>query len=116
ESARVRQAAFAPFLLAAQPSSDQPQALHQIARAEIAAMAQLDIPYFRGSVDGCSLSLPDGTTIADYFSRSGFESCEARIRGLSPADKARQCALIDGTLATVGLRAHGATIAHRPPS
>ncbi len=113
ESANVRTAALEPFLVTARTSVDQAEALDRIGRAEIAAMAQLDIPYFRGSVDSCDLSLPDETTIADYFTRSGFECCEERIRGLCPADRARQRALIEGTLSTVGLRAHGGAIARR---
>ena len=116
ESADLRAAGFDRFFLAARTSADQAPALHQIARAEIAAMDQLDVPYFRGSVEACSLLLPDGTTIADYFTRSGFASCQDRIRGLSPADRDRQCALMDGALTAVGLRAHDLAIADRAPA
>ncbi|MES2696436.1 MAG: type 2 lanthipeptide synthetase LanM, partial [Verrucomicrobiota bacterium] len=79
--------------LSSVPASHAPVE-HRFVTAEIAALEEGDFPYFQTSAHSRDLPLPDGTVLRGYFARSGLERAEERLRLLSPADRARQCATL----------------------
>ncbi|HVY72180.1 MAG TPA: type 2 lanthipeptide synthetase LanM, partial [Verrucomicrobiae bacterium] len=100
---------------AQQATGSQAADLAGFAREEIAALKQLDIPYFEVPVDRCHLTFAGGGEVREYFAESGFSACRRRIHSLSRQDKERQCALIEGALRTLPLKAHKNVARSIPP-
>ncbi len=76
--------------------------------AEIAAMEDLDIPYFRVRADSRDLVLPDGTRIEGAFEQTAIERVRRRIAAFGPDDLARQVEFIRASLGLSALNLSGA--------
>jgi type 2 lantibiotic biosynthesis protein LanM len=81
-----------PFLTTASKPAVWP-----ILGAELAAMGDLDVPYFAGRTDSEALEIGDGTTLPHYLRRSGYADVAERISRLDDADARWQLALIKGS-------------------
>lgn len=69
-----------------------------IARAEIAALFQGDVPYFAYAIDSVDLPLGAGAVIENFFEKSGYQLVVDRLAGLSDDDLSFQLALIRGSM------------------
>ena len=72
-------------------------------RAEIAAMEDLDIPYFCVRADSRDLILPDGETIAGAFEQTAIERVRRRIASFSDDDLELQTEFIRSSLSLSSL-------------
>lgn len=73
---------------------------------ELAALEQMDIPYFATSTSSDALEIVPGSVIPRYFQTASYAQLQARLDKLNPADLALQQAIIRGTFQ--------ARVAHRP--
>lgn len=71
-----------------------------IARAEINALFQGDVPYFAYTIDSVDLPLGDGVSLENFFEKSGYQLVRERLADLSEDDLRFQLALIRGTMHT----------------
>jgi len=65
-----------------------------VVRAEAAAMARLDIPYFRARTDGDALLDDAGGTVPDFFEAPGLDSARAKLLAFDADEVARQAVLV----------------------
>ncbi|MEH1782277.1 MAG: type 2 lanthipeptide synthetase LanM family protein [Nostoc sp.] len=70
-----------------------------VLQAEIAAMEQLDIPYFGGTTDSDALSYGVKQPIPKYFKQSSYNQVIARLERLDQIDLAEQVIIIEGAFA-----------------
>ena len=70
----------------------EPSLFWPLRRDEQEAMERLDIPFFATTADSADLPLTGGVTVAQAFTRSGFDLAAARLRQLSAEDLERQVA------------------------
>lgn len=70
-----------------------------VLQAEIAAMEQLDIPYFGGTTDSDALSFGVKQPIPKYFKQPSYTQVIARLQKLDQIDLAEQVIMIEGAFA-----------------
>ncbi len=70
-----------------------------VLQAEIAAMEQLDIPYFGGTTDSDALSFGVKQPIPNYFKQPSYNQVVERVQRLDRIDLAEQVAMIEGSFA-----------------
>lgn len=75
-----------------------PPAHWQILEAELAALEQLDIPFFSCLTAQAGLALPGGRVIEDFFSRSGYVLLQESIANLGEPDKQLQLSYISAAM------------------
>jgi type 2 lantibiotic biosynthesis protein LanM len=82
---------FRPHLAAERPP------LGPIVDAEIAALAELDIPAFYASTDSADLPLGGGRVLAGCFRAASHADILHRLRSFSDSDRATQVAILTGS-------------------
>lgn len=65
-----------------------------ILRSEVAALAELDIPYLRTVTNEDALTLPDGSRIDRFFDAPGLAAVEERLRAMDADDLSFQLDVI----------------------
>lgn len=70
-----------------------------VLQAEIAAMEQLDVPYFGGTTDSDALSFGVKQPIPNYFKQPSYNQVIARLQRLNQIDLAQQITIIEGAFA-----------------
>ncbi|MBO9609292.1 MAG: type 2 lantipeptide synthetase LanM, partial [Paenibacillaceae bacterium] len=82
-----------------------------IVERELAALREMDVPYFRLNAGDVRLSDDGGAYGPELFRRSGLERLHERVGSLGEADRERQLSLIRGAL---HLRFAGGGLWHTP--
>ena len=84
--------------------------------AEIAAIRQADIPFFKSQCSSTSIWTSDGTEIRGIFQQSGYDSIVGRLKRLSRTEIARQLDVIRLSFsASRGRVSHGGSVVQALP-
>lgn len=83
-------------------------------KAELAALEQLDVPYFDADVDSNIVRGGDGIEVGGFVKQTAFQAVSQRLRSLCQDDMNYQCELIRATFAARDIQRKTWEIISRP--